>query len=478
MDSFKNFDFFRKIPEDLTRATRTGASLSFFGVFCLSTLFIFEFNSYLTTNVATEVVMDTSEDRYLRVNFNISLPRVPCQFASVDVQDVLKTRKHNITANIQKWRIDFEAGRRLEQVADKPAAPVYGKAVAVKGDERHSQELTGHDDFEVFVKGHDVALVNFYAPWCIWCKRLHPVWEEAAGKISTRYMRKVQFAKMDCTNKQNEKTCRANHITAFPTIIIYRNHKDHSHEHYHGDRTVNALSTEVEKIYGALVKAGTIKAAEEPKKALPSPTDGSGDGSEAAKKGPTKGTYPRAEGCQISGFLDLNKVPGSMFFTVESGGHSFDAKQVNLTHVVHKLSYGTPLTKYQRDRVPAATVAALGTLENQKFVSKVPQESHEHYIKVVGSQFQFMSGEQVNTYTYTENSHAYIDADNIAAAKFTYDLSPMSIVVREYRTPFYKFLTSVCAIIGGVFTVIGLFDSMVYHSLRTLKKKVELGKAS
>ena len=66
----------------------------------------------------------------------------------------------------------------------------------------------------------------------------------------------------------------------------------------------------------------------------------------------------------------------------------------------------------------------------------------------------------------------------IAAAKFTYDLSPMSIVVSETRRPFYTFLTSVCAIIGGVFTVIGLIDSLVYHSMRTLRKKVQLGKAN
>ena len=42
--------------------------------------------------------MDPSTDERIRVNFNISLPKIPCQFASVDVQDVLKTRKVRHTA--------------------------------------------------------------------------------------------------------------------------------------------------------------------------------------------------------------------------------------------------------------------------------------------------------------------------------------------------------------------------------------------
>jgi len=48
----------------------------------------------------------------------------------------------------------------------------------------------------------------------------------------------------------------------------------------------------------------------------------------------------------------------------------------------------------------------------------------------------------------------------------------------ESRKSFAHFLTSVCAIIGGVFTVAGILDSFIYHSMRSLKKKVELGKAS
>ena len=61
--------------------------------------------------------------------------------------------------------------------------------------------------------------------------------------------------------------------------------------------------------------------------------------------------------------------------------------------------------------------------------------SYEHYVKVVGSKFFFSNGEAVDTYTYTTNSHQYQDNATMAAAKFTYDLSPMSIVVTETREP-------------------------------------------
>jgi endoplasmic reticulum-Golgi intermediate compartment protein 3 len=46
----------------------------------------------------------------------------------------------------------------------------------------------------------------------------------------------------------------------------------------------------------------------------------------------------------------------------------------------------------------------------------------------------------------------------------------------EERTSFLHFLTSVCAIVGGVFTVSGIIDAFIYHSGKAMKKKVDLGK--
>lgn len=59
-----------------------------------------------------------------------------------------------------------------------------------------------------------------------------------------------------------------------------------------------------------------------------------------------------------------------------------------------------------------------------------------------------------------------------------YELSPIMVKFTESRKSFPHFLTGVCAIIGGVFTVAGLVDSFIYQGLRSLKKKIELGKAS
>jgi hypothetical protein len=57
-----------------------------------------------------------------------------------------------------------------------------------------------------------------------------------------------------------------------------------------------------------------------------------------------------------------------------------------------------------------------------------------------------------------------------------YELSPIMVKFTESRNSFAHFLTGVCAIIGGVFTVAGIFDSFIYHSMRSLGKKIELGK--
>lgn len=51
-----------------------------------------------------------------------------------------------------------------------------------------------------------------------------------------------------------------------------------------------------------------------------------------------------------------------------------------------------------------------------------------------------------------------------------FELSPILVQLSETRRSFTHFLTGICAIIGGVFTVAGMVDGAIYHGLRKLQK--------
>ena len=75
-------------------------------------------------------------------------------------------------------------------------------------------------------------------------------------------------------------------------------------------------------------------------------------------------------------------------------------------------------------------------------------------------------------YKYTVHSNRYEEPnDGEPEIAFKYDLSPISIVVEQERVPAYKFITSSCAIIGGVFTVIGLLENVIHHTASAITKK-------
>jgi hypothetical protein len=54
---------------------------------------------------------------------------------------------------------------------------------------------------------------------------------------------------------------------------------------------------------------------------------------------------------------------------------------------------------------------------------------------------------------------------------FIYDLSPFLIEVQKTSTPFLHFFTKACAIVGGVISVTGVIDSVLYRYQKGRGKK-------
>ena len=52
-----------------------------------------------------------------------------------------------------------------------------------------------------------------------------------------------------------------------------------------------------------------------------------------------------------------------------------------------------------------------------------------------------------------------------------YDFSPLRSVIKETHLPLFELCTSLCAILGGVFTVMGMIDSFFYSVGKQVKRK-------
>jgi hypothetical protein len=104
----KNFDLYRKIPKDLTESSTHSTILSLCAAIFMLLLFIAELWAFLSYHIESNIILDPNTDSQLRINFNITVFDIPCEYTSIDVVDVLGTRNDNVTLNINKWAVDKE----------------------------------------------------------------------------------------------------------------------------------------------------------------------------------------------------------------------------------------------------------------------------------------------------------------------------------------------------------------------------------
>ncbi|KAL9986344.1 hypothetical protein ACROYT_G000482 [Oculina patagonica] len=79
----------------------------------------------------------------------------------------------------------------------------------------------GDSDFDAKVKGEEIMLIEFFAPWCGHCKRLAPEYETAATALKNEDP-PVPLAKVDCT-EAGKDTCGKHGVSGYPTLKIFRN---------------------------------------------------------------------------------------------------------------------------------------------------------------------------------------------------------------------------------------------------------------
>lgn len=428
----KSFDAYPKLHEELQVRTMAGAGVSIVAIGCIVILFCSELALYLNTEVQDRLFVDTTMGKQLQINFDITFPHIPCSLLSLDAMDVSGISQLDVKHHVKKKPLvhGSETGQEIVHVINDEHA------------DGTNQTHPHHED-EV-----EKAKERVTAPgYCGSCYGAAPA--------------------SQCCN-----TC------------------DEVRKLYHSRKW--ALNEGIEQCVA------------------------SGDTHEIHQD-----ALKRGDGCRASGYLEVAKVAGNFHFApgksfARGGAHvhdiaTFPPGSFNVTHTIHHLSFGehypgilNPLDNVSRIELytgPLKTVpdskpkppkvmnfAMMGgnlleTLED--FMHQMQDDVYQggmfmYYTKIVPTTYNYISGKAIitNQYSVTERYkviHSH-ESNGLPGVFVFYELSPIMVEVQEKRQSFFHFLTQLCAIVGGVFTVAGMVDKFIYGAMCSLEKKIEIGK--
>ncbi|XP_024032147.1 endoplasmic reticulum-Golgi intermediate compartment protein 3 isoform X2 [Morus notabilis] len=173
------------------------------------------------------------------------------------------------------------------------------------------------------------------------------------------------------------------------------------------------------------------------------------------------------EGCRVYGVLDVQRVAGNFHISVH-GLNIFVAqmifegsKHVNVSHIIHDLSFGP---KYPGIHNP---------LDGTERILHDTSGVFKYYIKIVPTEYRYIWKEVLptNQFSVTEYFSPMKDFDRSwPAVYFLYDLSPITVTIKEERRSFLHFITRLCAVLGGTFALTGMLDRWMYRLLEAVTK--------
>jgi hypothetical protein len=123
-------------------------------------------------SLVTDLVLDRHADPRLRVNFNITMMDLKCEYATIDVVSVLGTEQ-NVTAHVHKWHVDGGGVRQRYQGRNKAQHDIelFDTTVHSSLEQLHEDGIDAVSlDAETLVyarREQEYLFVDFFASWYV-----------------------------------------------------------------------------------------------------------------------------------------------------------------------------------------------------------------------------------------------------------------------------------------------------------------------
>lgn len=173
------------------------------------------------------------------------------------------------------------------------------------------------------------------------------------------------------------------------------------------------------------------------------------------------------------------KVPGN--FHISANAHDIISKKLasdhrlnyDVAHRINHLSFG-----YDKDLDKIKEIfkgKELNYLDKTQ-KTEYSKRIYEYYLKIVPTTYI-----DINEKSYRGNQFIFYSNDLQSNMKlpmiyFRFDISPITIKYKIYKENFLNFLVQLFAIIGGIYTLAGIIDTIINSSIIHLINKANLGK--
>jgi Endoplasmic Reticulum-Golgi Intermediate Compartment (ERGIC) len=120
--------------------------------------------------LVTNLLLDTNAEKKVRLNFNITMMDLKCEYCVVDVVSVLGTEQ-NVSSHVTKWHVDAAGVRQRYQGRNKQQKDIDLFDSTVKDSLAELYEngedavSLDEDTFAFALKHQEYVFVDFFAPW-------------------------------------------------------------------------------------------------------------------------------------------------------------------------------------------------------------------------------------------------------------------------------------------------------------------------
>lgn len=187
-------------------------------------------------------------------------------------------------------------------------------------------------------------------------------------------------------------------------------------------------------------------------------------------------------GCHVRGANLIDKVGGNFRFAIgpaffSQNGEVLPGRSSNFSHTVRHVAFVPTMGDSAADKLPEL----VESLRDQESLVPAGSGLYHYAIQVVPTQYKTLYGALsfLNQYSVIEKAVPWEQMERVEPIQglhlrdfqgivFTYDFHPVMLYMEERRERIIDFVSNLFGIVGGVITVLSLFEGFLHQSTKSL----------